>query len=1036
LDKVRFLIESSGRKPLLVILVSLLLLTTSALSDVAPSQPSEANKAKVVRQVAQRWIEVGAEQYKRGYFKAAKQSFLRAQDYQEYLTADEREKLTALLEKTHKGIVEREYILETIRTADGLVKQSELSKAKAKLEEVKDSEFLTEAERELITKGLNKLGDQSDEKKKEITELYNRSVEFYNAGQLEKAREGFVKVATRSDLVAAPPGETAEDYLLKIDNVLAQKAEPSKPTEAKPEDELGATIAAITKELLGGEAEPNEVAEQQVGQEPNELVVAAVPEGEATEAAASKDTYIEVINRKRSIRQSHTRAVVNDAVAKVQNYISQDEFDKAKEEVERAERIVNEYQLDLGDELFRQHSGELKQLAEKIVQEQDKRVQQLQEQKRLEAIEAQRRDRKQMEVDRSKRIAELMDNAVTFQSQQRYEDALGQIESLLTLDPLNNQALILKQTLEDMVGFRKQLEVQRETEKERVDTLIGADQAMIPYADELRYPKDWRDIIARRQPTPPIGKSPADAVVEKQLNEIVDLTQLTPETPFGEAIEMLKHSVTPPLQIFVNWRDLSDNADIDQTTPIHMDPISGIPLKRALELLLEAVSGGFANIQKSLKDGVITIATAASLQPVLVTHVYDVTDLIGQPADFYTQAGGTVTIPAVGEAGTEQLGEQEQISRDQLVTEATARLAALVQLIQQTISPTSWVEAGGEASITVYQNKKLVIYQTSEVHNQIEKMLDDLREALGNQVAIEARFLVVGENFLEDIGLDVDRIRIPAGTIGNRVGLIDFRQNSSDFTLPSDTGITGSFGPTVNPGGGVTGISAITGSAIIGNLAMLNQLQVDLILRATQAHRDAKSLTAPKVTVLSGERASFQVRRIRRYPYDITIDVTQIGTTANYMYTVGTTQGFIASGPLLNITPTITPDKKNVLLTIDAQLANFLDWQFYTIQLPAIGGGLGQTYTIQYPETEQSRVQTRVSVPDRATLLLGGQRVTADIEKEAGVPVLSKVPFLGRLFSNRSKVKDSQILLILVKPTIILREEAEHKAIAELESSL
>jgi hypothetical protein len=425
LNKIRFPIKSSGRKPLLVILVSLLLLTTltTALSEVTPSQPSEADKGKVVRQVAQRWIEVGAEQYKRGYFKAAKQSFLRAQDYQEYLTAAEREKLTALLEKTHAGILEREYILEVIRTADELVKQGELIKAKASLEEIKDSEFLTEAEQELITKGLEKLDKQLDEQKKEITELYNRSVEFYNAGQLEKAREGFVKVAAKSDLVAAPAGETAEDYLMKIDGVLVQKAEPSAPTEAKTEDTLGATIAAISKELLGVEAEPNEVAEQQVVQEPNGqqvvqepneqqivqepngLEVVAAPEGKAPEPVTDEGAYIEVISRKRDIRQSHARAVISDAVAKVQNYISQDEFDKAKEEVEKAERIVNEYQMDLGDELFGQHSSELKQLAEKIAQEQDKRTEQLQEQKRLEAIEAQRQYREQMEADRSKRIA-------------------------------------------------------------------------------------------------------------------------------------------------------------------------------------------------------------------------------------------------------------------------------------------------------------------------------------------------------------------------------------------------------------------------------------------------------------------------------------------------------------------------------------------------------------------------------------------------------------------------------------------------------
>jgi type II secretory pathway component GspD/PulD (secretin) len=77
---------------------------------------------------------------------------------------------------------------------------------------------------------------------------------------------------------------------------------------------------------------------------------------------------------------------------------------------------------------------------------------------------------------------------------------------------------------------------------------------------------------------------------------------------------------------------------------------------------------------------------------------------------------------------------------------------------------------------------------------------------------------------------------------------------------------------------------------------------------------------------------------------------------------------------------------------------------------------------------------TRVSVPDAGTLLLGGQRITAEVDKEGGVPVLSKIPILGRLFSNRSKVKDHKILLILVKPTIILQEEREAEAIAALEN--
>jgi type II secretory pathway component GspD/PulD (secretin) len=72
-------------------------------------------------------------------------------------------------------------------------------------------------------------------------------------------------------------------------------------------------------------------------------------------------------------------------------------------------------------------------------------------------------------------------------------------------------------------------------------------------------------------------------------------------------------------------------------------------------------------------------------------------------------------------------------------------------------------------------------------------------------------------------------------------------------------------------------------------------------------------------------------------------------------------------------------------------------------------------------------------VPDRGTLLLGGHKIMAQFDKEAGVPVLSKIPVLGRLFSNRSSVRDQKVLLILVKPTIILQEETDQEAVASLE---
>ena len=56
---------------------------------------------------------------------------------------------------------------------------------------------------------------------------------------------------------------------------------------------------------------------------------------------------------------------------------------------------------------------------------------------------------------------------------------------------------------------------------------------------------------------------------------------------------------------------------------------------------------------------------------------------------------------------------------------------------------------------------------------------------------------------------------------------------------------------------------------------------------------------------------------------------------------------------------------------------------------------------------------------------LGGQKLVQEVDYEAGVPVLSKIPVISRFFSNTSTVKDERTLLILVKPTIIIQSELE-----------
>jgi hypothetical protein len=126
----------------------------------------------------------------------------------------------------------------------------------------------------------------------------------------------------------------------------------------------------------------------------------------------------------------------------------------------------------------------------------------------------------------------------------------------------------------------------------------------------------------------------------KPLGHTINLSALTPDTPFGEAISIFRDSTEPPLRIIVLWRDLSENADIDRDTPIGMESISGISLGKNLELLLMSVSAASpAKLGYVVEKGVIIIATKDSLPRKMIKRVYNVTDLLSAPANYFYPGG-------------------------------------------------------------------------------------------------------------------------------------------------------------------------------------------------------------------------------------------------------------------------------------------------------------------------------------------------------------------------------------------------------------
>jgi tetratricopeptide (TPR) repeat protein len=342
-------------------------------------------KTNVLREEAQNWIKVGLTQFKRGLYEQAEKSFITAQELGEHLSAQEHKELQDYLVKVRKATIEKQEALEHLKKAQELVKQGQPIEARAHYEKVRNSQYLTEQQRKEVAGELKKIDNSFDRQKMEITQLYNRSVEFYKAGELEKARDGFVEVA-RYGLLTAPEGQTAEDYLIRIDSILTDRLKNKSTVESAPppvlppitppaeeikkspeiNQQLPAEVEITLLKPGSGRQPPVQKEEDKQQPADAQKEVAQVVENVGTEQEKQPET-VSPAEAKKNIARIYTKAVVDDAASKVEFCIKQGEFDKAVEAVRAATQAVRENRPYIGEDLFIQHTIRLKQLADKII---------------------------------------------------------------------------------------------------------------------------------------------------------------------------------------------------------------------------------------------------------------------------------------------------------------------------------------------------------------------------------------------------------------------------------------------------------------------------------------------------------------------------------------------------------------------------------------------------------------------------------------------------------------------------------------------
>jgi general secretion pathway protein D len=403
--------------------------------------------------------------------------------------------------------------------------------------------------------------------------------------------------------------------------------------------------------------------------------------------------------------------------------------------------------------------------------------------------------------------------------------------------------------------------------------------------------------------------------------------------------------------------------------------------------------------------------------------------------------GGT-RMPAAGPGG---LGGGSQ-----------ADFGPIIDLITTTISPDSWDDVGGPGSISGFDtNLSLVVSQTQEVHEQIADLLEQLRRLQDLQVTIEVRFITLSDNFFERIGVDFDF------NIDDNTGLASFQDQLPDSSL--STPVNSPFdddnksfaigwsqaGPTADLDlkfgqGSFTSATPQFGNFDVNTaanfgFAILSDIEVFFLLQASQGDTRSNILQAPKVTLFNGQTAF--VSDTTQRPF-VTSVIPVVGDFAAAQQPVIVV---LNEGTSLSVSAVVSADRRFVRLTLVpffSQIGDVDEFTFNgsvttdsgtTIQDPSnpdqnVTNGQTRTVqgtTVQLPTFAFTTVTTTVSVPDGGTVLLGGIKRLREGRSERGVPLLSKVPWISRLFKNVGIGREAQSLMMMVTPRIIIQEEEE-----------
>jgi len=349
---------------------------------------------------------------------------------------------------------------------------------------------------------------------------------------------------------------------------------------------------------------------------------------------------------------------------------------------------------------------------------------------------------------------------------------------------------------------------------------------------------------------------------------------------------------------------------------------------------------------------------------------------------------------------------------------------------------------GVPGSTLAFDGSQLIATQSPRNLERIRNILNRYHEV--RQVEIEAKFMEVQQGALEELGVQwnlatkttqrngataayttgegINRTLADAfrnATSSQQISISGTGQPDSGLNLPTPA-------PSI-PGGVLLGTAAGPLASITG---IVGEFDVQAVIRALAQKSGTELLSAPRLTVLSGNPATITVAQELRYPQSYGQIQSQVGTgsvsgggSAGVSITSGTPQEFTTRnvGVELRVTPTVEEDDYSVSLDLNPKVTEFEGFVEYGGPSVAISGGTTVTVPPGFyqPIFAVREVTTKVTIWDGATLVMGGL-TREDVRKvKDKVPVLGSLPVLGRLFRSEGESSTKRNLLIFVTANLV-----------------